>query len=371
MKLSKIILNFFLVLTLMFILVNCGQEKSETIRIAGNLPLSGPISAWSGQYPNGFNMGIKDACQENGIPEERFVMDFQDNAGKPSQASSIVQKQLLKDVDIYISGTSDMSTAISPEINKLGIPHFLAAFDAYLCKENINKLRILPHFKIEGPLFVKYAKKKNAKRIFIIALNISSIVEEHKKIVEPGLDKEGIEYKEEFFDFNTRDYNTIALKVSEFKPDIIFVSGFSFHIYPILGALRTFDLIKEGSVLCNMDFVDLLHNDTPRSELSEVAFITPIIEMPKAINAFEEWKLLYQKMYNRTPTYVEAYAYETARTIVAAYKKDKNLNKDNIRSILPRQGIIGEINLDADGDLVSTLTIGYISKSHSIEKLDV
>jgi branched-chain amino acid transport system substrate-binding protein len=344
-------------------------SSGEVIDIDVNIPLTGPIASFSGQFGNGLTMGIDDASESYGIAKNQFHLDQQDNAGKPAQAVSIVQKQLLHKPEVYISGTSDMSKAVDPVVKQQNIPYFLVAFDAYLARDDKNSLRILPHYKIEGPLYVEYAKQRKAKKVYIISLNISSIEEEFAKIVEPGLKKEGIQFQREKYDFNNKDFKTLALKVKNYNPDLVIVSGFSFHLYPLIGALRNYGLVKDGSVLSTLDFVDLLHNKTPKSELSGMAFISPEFEIPGAVKGTEEWRKKYKDRFSKDPTYVEAYAYDTGRIIVAAKKKSGTANADSILGVIPYEGITGLIKLDSDGDLMTTLTIGKVSNEGKVEKI--
>src|SRR5262249_27660738 len=153
--------------------------------------------------------------------------------------------------DLYISGGSPMSLAIAPEISKAGIPHLLVAFDAYICHNGPNRLRILPHYKIEGPVYVDFAKRQHAKRVFIVYPNNNSAYrDEFEKIVEPALSQAGIQHASEVFDFETKDYRTLALKANQYKPDLIMVGAFSVQIYPMLSSLRNYGLVKNDNVLC-------------------------------------------------------------------------------------------------------------------------
>src|SRR4051794_29416944 len=108
--------NHVIVLVVALVLVavgvwNCNRTTTippgPAIRIAGNLPLTGPVAAWSGEYPNGFQMGIEDASKEFGVDPTIFKSDFQDNAGKPAQSASVIQKQLSAGFDVYITGSSE------------------------------------------------------------------------------------------------------------------------------------------------------------------------------------------------------------------------------------------------------------------------
>ncbi len=352
-------------------IANAVNRKEGKVIIDGNLPLSGPIAAFSGNYPNGLLMGIDDGCKQCLVPRDSFKVDFQDNAGKPSQAVSILRKQLMEPASLYISGVSPESLAIAPEITGKGIPHLLVAFDAYICSQGPNRLRILPHYKIEGPVYANYAKARRAKRVFIIANINPAYNQEFDKIVEPALAKAGIAYQRESFDFDTKDYRTIALKASKYQPDLIMIAGFSVHIYPILGALKEYGLIKNGNVLCTLDFIDLLHNATPKAELVGIPFITPAFELTssQASKNVSDWVQRYERTYKKNPAYVESYAYDTGRILVAAYKKTGRLDAHSIRAVLPFHGFSGDISLDEDGDLTTKLYVAEMGRDGKVKPI--
>ena len=90
-----------------------GAGPANQISIALNLPLTGPVAAYSGQYPNGFRMGIEEASKKFDIDAGRFKMDFQDNAGQASNSVSVFQKQRAAHADAYISGTSEAAIAFA------------------------------------------------------------------------------------------------------------------------------------------------------------------------------------------------------------------------------------------------------------------
>jgi branched-chain amino acid transport system substrate-binding protein len=362
---------FCLSITWLIPVESLAKSEPKPVRIAVNLPLTGPIAAFCGQYPNGLIMGIEDECKHLGIDKSKFILDVQDNAGKPSQGVAILHKQMLQPPSLYISGVSPISLAIAPEISKAGISHVLVAFDAFICRDGQNRLRILPHYKIEGPTYVEYAKSHHAKRVFIIS-NINSAYDaEFEKIVEPSLDKLGITHKREHFDFDTKDFRAIALKAVEYKPDLILVAGFSVHIYPILGALRSYGLVKKENVLCTLDFIDLLHNKTPKSELVSVPFIVPSFELPalKTSGKVTAWTNRYEQLFKYDPSYIEAYAYDTGRIVVDAYNKYGTIGTESIRKILPFQGISGEINIDKDGDLSTKLHVAQVMPDGSVKEI--
>ncbi len=240
--------------------------------------------------------------------------------------------------------------------------HFFAA-------AGTGRMRILPNFKIEGPAYLEYAKARKAKRAFLMTCNYASCNEQFDKIVIPGLDKLGVEHQREIFDFDCKDYRSMVLKAQQYKPDLIIVSGYSVHVYPILEALRNYGLIKKDNVISTLDFIDLIHNGTPRSELVGVAFTCPPYEISGAGQQKNAWAEKFKQRFKKDPSYVEAYAYDTGRIIVSAYKKYGKVDEDSIRKTLPFQGVCGEINIDKDGDLNTKLRVAHLDKNGLVKQI--
>lgn len=351
-----------------FLFLNRPQETGK-VRVAGNLPLTGPVAAWSGQYGKAFTMGIDDGCADLGVPRNTFALDFQDNAGKPADAVSVFQKQQINGFDVYISGSSEMTQAVAKQVDTTKVPHFIVAFDAFLTVENPARLRIMPNCKIEGPLFIRYAKMRKAKNVYIINLNSFYANNEFEKIVEPGLKEAGIESQRELFDFNQKDYKTIALKVKEKNPDLIFVCGYSFHLRPLVRDLRTTGLVKDGSVMSVLDFVDMLYDNTPKEELEGVVFASPLIEIKDRVPAAKAWRETYKKKFGESPTYVAAYAYDSGRVLAKAQKESGKTDKASILKALPYEGVTGTIRLDEGGDIIATVTLARVTSDGTVEEL--
>ena len=172
----------------------------------------------------------------------------------------------------------------------------------------------------------------------------------------------------EMYDFNTKDYNTLALKAAKFKPDLTIITGFAFHVYPFLKAVRTY--VKTSEVLTTMDFIDLLYKeDIPTSELAGTIFTSPHFELPGVIPALNEWKGRYKAAIGTSPTYASAYAYDTAWMIVETYKKHGKVDTKTLRAITPYKGLIGNVELDADGDIIGSLGIGQVNADRSVKVL--
>ncbi len=338
-------------------------SSKKVHRIAVNLPLTGPISSWSGEYPNGLTMGIDDACAEFGIDRSVFEIDVQDNGGNPTTALSVFERHKLSGFDAYISGTSDMSKAIANEIDELPSPHLLACFDAFITEKNPNRLRLMPNYKVEGPKYAQYAVKRKAKRVFSVILNNPAMEEQFATFVDPELKKAGIQSTREVFDWGFTEYRLLAKKAKEFGADLVLINGFAVQILPMIQALREQNLVGDGNVLCVMDFIDLLYTDTPRDQLSGVAFIAPEYELPSEGRVKSEWRTRYKLRFGKEPHYVPAFAYDTGYLFVLAHKNRGEIGKSAIVEQLPFQGIAGTISVDLEGDFNAKLGFVIVEPS--------
>jgi ABC-type branched-subunit amino acid transport system substrate-binding protein len=349
--------------------VQSRAKQADTLEVAINLPLSGPIAAFMDPYPLGLKMGLEEGGAALKLPTPYFSLDVQDNAGKPSQAISVMQRQKLNGFDVYISGSTEMTMAIIDEVDATKKPHFLITFDAYMTGEGPDRLRILPNYKLEGPLWVEYAKRRGAKRIFMLTLNNAPIEEEFTKIVERGITALGAEFRRERFEWTGSDYRVLALKAQKYKPDLIMVNGYSVHLYPAIGALRALGLVKDHNTIAALDFGDLLYNDTPKAELLDVAFVCPLFEIPGAVPDSADWRKRYHARTGKRPSYVAAYAYDSGRMLAAAYAKNPQPTKADLVATLPMEGVSGTVAVDGKGDLASTLTIAAVRQDGTVQEL--
>nr|VFJ47144.1 MAG: ABC-type branched-chain amino acid transport system, substrate-binding protein [Candidatus Kentron sp. FM]VFJ47652.1 MAG: ABC-type branched-chain amino acid transport system, substrate-binding protein [Candidatus Kentron sp. FM]VFK07663.1 MAG: ABC-type branched-chain amino acid transport system, substrate-binding protein [Candidatus Kentron sp. FM] len=355
---------------LMVLAFNWFDSKPDAaVKIAINAPLTGPIAAWSGQFPNGFKMGVEDATRAQGIDPALFSVDIQDNGGKPSNAVSIFSKQEMAGFDAYISVATGPANANAPALDAMEKPHFIASFDPLITKAAPNRLRVMANSKIEAPLFMDYARRRQAKSVFVMQINMAYAEEQWSTIVIPALEKDGIQVTRERFELPQRDFKNLAQKAKVANADLIYIVGYSFHVQPALQALRSAGLVKDRRVISVMDFVDLVYTGTPTEELRGVVFVAPIFDVPGKISKAEGWRKRYEEKFNMTPTYVPAYAYDNATMIVNAYAKSGKVNTETLIGATPFDGINGNIEIDQDRDIVATVTLAEIDEKGQIREL--
>ena len=344
------------------------SSRSE-VRIAVNIPLSGPVAALSGNFPNGFKMGIEEACHEFGISPTQISVDFQDNAANPTSAVSVYRQQSIKDYDAYVVGTTESANAVVSAMPKTAEkPCFLFVYDAFMPERNPGCFRILPNFRAESKLWIKHAEVRQAKKIFMLTLDMSGTEEQFSQIIVPALRSKGIECIRSIYPAATVDFRLLARKAKECKPDLVYISGYSFHISKIISALRENGIPAE-KIMCCMDFCDLTRTPEDRKKYDGVIFACPAFEVDNSNPKVEDWKKRYRQKFNLPPTYVEAFAYENACLLVKAYAENGKISY-NICKNIKWNDISGKsVGFDEHNDAPAEIVIARLING-KIVKLD-
>ena len=351
------------ILVALLITYNVTQQNGNigSVKIATNLPLTGALATYGASVRDGVNMALTDLkLTDPKGPQLSF--DWQDNAGEPKTAVSIMQQQFTGSPDIYVSGVKPQTMAIIDQITKKGIPHFVWIFDPVINKTGNNNFRTWVSYKIEPPTYLDYAKKINAKRVAILYVQLPHTLEEFNNFVIPGLKKAGInDLLVEPYDFGNTDFKPAAAKIKKFNPDLIILNGFQNELVNQVRSLRPLKLIKDGNTIATYDMLDTvggLGND----ELEGIRQVAPTFVTRPDRPEVKEWTQRFVQQYNKQPLYTHAFAYDMAMIIHDAAKKIKSpsvsgqwmkaLQETNM------QGITGPLKFDSDGDLVTPLEVG-------------
>lgn len=343
------------IIFLLFSLFGC-QQKEDAVKIAFNLPLTGDFAV----YGRSIQDGAMFALEKNPEFSNQFRFDWQDNAGIPRNTVNIFQQQVLRPVDVYVSGVKPQTMSIIDLVSKRGIPHFVWVFDAFITEQYDYTYRTWVSFKHEPVMFKQYINKVNAERIAIIYPQLPHTDEEFNEILIPQLkDKEVFV---ERFPIELNDFRNIASKTRSFEPDLIILSGFQNHLISMIRTFREYNLIKENNVICSYDLLDAAHN-LDKSLIEGLRVVTPSFELAADSNTVR-WRNDFHKRFNRKPKYTEAYSYDMVNILFDIYRRipaetevtpkifEKALLETNLN------GITGNLRFDDTGDLVVDLRIG-------------
>ena len=360
-KAALIIVGIAVALIAVGLLLRQSRETgvAASVRIAANLPMSGALATYGVAVREGASMALDDV-QATGAPP--MVVDWQDNAGDPKTAVSILRQQLLENPNIYVSGVKPETMAIKDEVSQLNLPHFVWIFDAIINNGTTNNFRTWVSYKIEPPIYIQYAKEHNAQRIAMTYVQLPHTVEEFEKILVPELKKEGsADLLVEPYDFGRTDFKDIAAKIASFKPDLIILNGFQGDLVGLIRSLRPLGAITDGNTIATYDLLDaarILGAD----EIEGIRIVTPVFETRPDSTKIGAWRKRFRDKYGREPLYTHAFAYDMIGAISAASKTLQLPASSEewihaLRSV-DVDGITGPIRFDSDGDMVTPLEVG-------------
>lgn len=363
---NKVKIGFVILAVTLFALWLSHTNKrpaSVGIHVSANLPLTGSLATYGVAVREGADMALQESDEKSDPSGSKITIDWQDNAGDPKIAVSVMQKQLMSPVDIYVSGVKPQTMAIKEQISSKGIPHFVWIFDAYINSiASSNNLRTWVSYKIEPPIYFDYASRRAAKRIAITYVRLPHTLEEFDRIVIPGFRERGIsEIIIEPYDFGRSDFKDIAVKIANFKPDLLILNGFQSDLVGLVRSLRPMGVISDGNTIATYDFLDAA-SVLGKDEVEGIRMIAPVFETRPETSRVAEWRTKFKNKYKKDPLYTHAFAYD----MVAAISEASHMIKlpashsdwlSALRSV-NTQGITGPIRFDSDGDMITPLEVG-------------
>jgi branched-chain amino acid transport system substrate-binding protein len=333
-------------------------QGGKSVTVAMNVPITGTFGIYGQTIRDGALMA-KDDLTAHGL-DIQLNMDIQDNAGTPATATTIFQKQALSPVDIYVSGVKPQTMAIFDRVNEKKLPYFVWIFDASIVGQHPNTFRTWVNYKYEPEKYFQYVNYRKAKKVAIACVNFPHTVQEFNEIVIPKLNSQGVQTNIEIYEFDTKQYRDLILKLSAQKPDLFILNGFQENLVGLVKALRTYNLVQDGNVIGTYDLLDA-SKILSKEELEGLRVVVPdfnISNMPK----LNEWKQRFQSKYGREALYTDAYSYDMIQIIADSAKRltlpatsDQWIQALRATNI---DGITGRLTFDQYKDLKLELRVG-------------
>ncbi len=251
--------------------------------------------------------------------------------------------------------------AIEDTLVKQKIPNIAWVFDSHLRAKNPYNVRTWVNFKDEAYLFLDYMKKREVKKISIIYVITPTVEEQQTEVIIPGLREMGISDIQVIpYQMDVTDFKTIALKVKNFKPDLMFLSGFQHNAVPMVKTFRLYNLIAEDNTVSTYDLLDAV----PLLEAHELEGIK--VTAPEFLLSKEpeilEWRKRFRERFGKDPIYTHAYAYDMAKIIYdVAERKAASESSEDVFGLLQKvdlKGVSGHLNFNEHGDTGFSIDYG-------------
>jgi ABC-type branched-subunit amino acid transport system substrate-binding protein len=335
-----------------------GSAKAKAVKVAINVPITGPFGEYGQAIRDGALMALKDLKDKGS--KANLALDIQDNAGEPKTAVTLFEKQMLSKPDIYVTGIKPQTMAVLDKVLATGLPYFAYVFDAFITKGHPSMFCTWPTYRFEADKYLQYVKYYSAKRVAIACVNFPHALQEFNEIVIPQLKAMGVEADMEVYEWDTKDYRDIVVKLRDFKPDLYILNGFQDNLVGFVKAMRTYNLVGDGNVIGTIDLLDAANILTPE-ELEGLHVVAPEFNISNA-PALAAWKDRFKKTYNRASIYSDADAYDMVIAIADAATRLKlpATTKQWIDALAATktEGVNGTVQFDDLHDLDAHLKIG-------------
>ncbi len=360
--------------TLFLILRNQQDTNDKAVLFAANLPLTGDLAVYGEAVKRGVELA-QDDFQSQGSVGKRIVVDWQDNASDAKTAASVMQKQLLKQPKLYMSGVRPQTMAIWEGISGANVPHFVWIFERIINpdRHHRNNFRTWVNLKDEAKVYLEYVNYKQAKRVAILHAQLPSYQDEFDKDVIPALKEQGVEVFVDTYPFDGADYRTLSARVKEFKPDLTILGGLQTHLVGLVRAMRPLNLIRDGNTITTYDLLDASEVLGP-DELEGIRLVAPTFVSRPNEKKVVSWTAKFERKFRVSPLYTDAYAYDMMLVIQDAVSRlpETPTYDDWINSIRATdiEGVTGPLRFDADGSLFASIEVAFFQNGKVTPETD-
>ncbi len=323
-----------------------------------NLPLTGSLAT----YGSSIQEGVTLAAEEQNC-NECLSFNWEDNQSQPKTALSAALKQLKMSPWAYVSGVKPQFMTIRDHVNASGIPHFAWVFDMHIRSGNEKNFRTWVNFQAELPLFRSYALKRAPKRIAIIYVQLPHTEEAYNKNLLPDLKNAGFsEIRVEPYQWELNDFRSLAIRIKQFNPDLLFISGFKENLFNLIPSFHNAGLIKGANTVVSYDLIDAAP-ELNKKQIEDIRVTAPSFILTNDIKT-QQWKNRFNKRFNKQPLYTHAYAYDMASILFDASKRTgKDGTAEDFQRAIEKtnlEGITGPLRFDSSGDIPANISLGMI-----------
>jgi ABC-type branched-subunit amino acid transport system substrate-binding protein len=270
-----------------------------------------------------------------------------------------------------MSGITSQTMAMIDQIRNKKMTHILWSWTPLFLEENNHEYRCWVNYGIEGEKLSEYCNQKSPQKVAYIYLDILGAKVQCRDIVVPFLKKHNskIDFYIEEYPIATNDFKNIVLKIKNYNPDIIILSGFKEHLMNLIKDCDSYSIDRE-KIICSMDLLDAI-NDVSNELLEGLHVTAPVFNISnKQTQKTQEWIQNFTKNYNREPLYTEAYSYDfmTVLFYVAKIAKEKSISIEEAFSFVNEEGITGNLRFKKNGEIESNLYVGVFKNGLVISK---
>ncbi|RQR60036.1 branched-chain amino acid ABC transporter substrate-binding protein [Burkholderia sp. Bp9002] len=331
--------------------------SDTTVRIGSVEPLTGGIAHLGKDNENGARLAVEEINAKGltiGGQKVTLVLDGQDDAADPRQATQVAQKLVDNKVVAVIghlnSGTSIPASKIYSDAGIVQISPS-ATNPVYTQQGFKTTFRVVATDAQQGPALASYAQSKGIKSVAVVddstAYGQGLANEFEKKAKALGLKVTSHDATND----KAVDFRAILTKIKGENPDAIMYGGMDATGGPFAKQAKQLGLrakIFSGDGVCTEQLSSLAGDASVNVICSQAG--AALEKMPGGTAFVAK----YQKRFNQGIKFDAPFAYDAVYIVVDAMKRANSVDPAKILAAIPStnySGVIGTTSFDAKGDL--------------------
>lgn len=340
-----------------------GGDKKKTYTIAYQGPLSGDNAQLGINMDNGVQLAVEEANKRTDLP---FKLKFtnSDDVGDPAQAPTAAQK-LIDDKDVIavvgpaFSGATKASEPLFSEANLVSVSP--SATNPTLTSQGFKTFfRVVPPDDAQGAEVAAYMTKGlKATNIYLVddkseyGVGLADVVDKTLKASGAKFKREGIPV--------TKDYSTIAQKVSSSGADTMFYAGYYAELALFIKALKAAGF--KGNIVSGDGANDDQLITQAGAAVAEGVYLTcPCGDANVDPNA-AQFLTAYKAKFNANPGTYSPESYDAANAIIEAMKGiDGDITREKVVEAvraIDYKGITKQIKFESNGEVAGKVIFVY------------
>jgi branched-chain amino acid transport system substrate-binding protein len=361
-----------------FVFLSTAQAQELVVRIGHAGPLTGNIAHLGKDTENGVRMAIDEANAKGisiGGKKVKFVMQSEDDAAEPRQATLVAQKLVDGKVQGLIGHVNSGTTIPASKIyHDAGIPQISpsATNPKYTQQGYQNAFRVVANDAQLGSVMGRYAaqtlKLKNVAVVDDRSAYGQGLADEFLKSAKAN----GINIvSRQFTTDKSTDFSAILTAIKAKQPDAIFFGGIDAVGGPMLRQMKQLGISAKfmgGDGVCS-EQMPVLAGEGLIDDVVLCSEPGGVEDAQKKV--MEDFRTAFRKKYSGNVQIYAPYAYDATWLMITAMQKAGSADPAKYLPIMATskyQGVTGLIEFDAKGDVKnSALTLYTLRNKQRIQ----
>ena len=363
-------------------LTGCGGEKSaDTIKVGGNLELTGGSATFGISSKNAIELAFKEINDKGGVNGKKLELVAADNKSEAAEAANAMQKLISQDGVVAVIGPNLSSSVIAAsainngskvlDITPMGTnPNITVDPATGKTKEFNYRTCFIDPF--QGTVMAAFAKNDlGAGKAAILIDNSSDYAKGLSQFFKENFEKDGgtITTEESYLQKDT-DFKATLTKIKATNPDFLYVPGY----YQEVGLI-----VKQAREL-GMNMPIAGGDGWDSAKLPEIAgaaalnntYFSSLYSPDDASDINKNFVAAYEKAYGAKPDVFAALSYDSALLIAEAIKNAGSTEPAKINEAMAKingfNGVSGSVTFDAQHNPVkSAVILEYVDGKQSLK----